>query len=87
MNNCANCARLAHELEAAKKVADAAVRYFQFDGDAGEDAEIWFKLAHAVAEYRAANPPLSPAKQAAIDKGLEKADAVEKIYDCAAEPQ
>jgi len=67
--------RLKAELEAARQVADAALWYLDYDGDSAElDADAWCELADAVREYRAANPPLSPEKQAVIERTVDKTD-------------
>lgn len=58
------------EFKAAKKVADAAVRYYEFTGGISESLKIG-ELAAAIREYRALTEPLSPAKAAAVERGLE----------------
>ena len=52
----ADNARLTAELEAARKVADAAVNYMDLDSGPDADAELWIALDDAVREYRAARP-------------------------------
>jgi len=48
--------RLTRELEAARKVAEAAVNYMDLDSGPDADAELWIALDDAVREYRAARP-------------------------------
>ena len=73
-------ARLTAELEAARKVADAAVRYCEFKGDVGDQLRASHTLAVAVIEYRAAKP-LSPSKQAAVERGLDRADKLQTMQE------
>lgn len=63
------------ELEAARKVADAAVHYYDVDdGNVEWDAQAFCKFDDAVREYRAASPPLSPEKRAVIMKACDRTD-------------
>jgi hypothetical protein len=62
------------ELEAAKKVADAAVKW-QSAADQYTARHALFALRAVVAAYRA---PLSPGKRAALNAALEKLDEMEK---------
>ena len=51
---CSEAERVARELEAARKVADAALHYFDVDADNAEwDREAFCALDDAVCEYRA----------------------------------
>jgi len=70
--------RLTRELEAARKVADAAVNYMDLDSGPDADAELWIALDDAVREYRAARP-----LEQRIDAALEGlTDEVKLAKNC-----
>jgi hypothetical protein len=68
--------QLRNQLEAAKKVADAAVRWLDNRDNGNDEAEdkSWVALQFAVREYCALAEPLSPGKQAVIERTADKTD-------------
>src|SRR5262245_58868376 len=64
--------RLTRELEAAKKVADAAVNWFSCEEEM--EAETYAALFRDALRYRDRVAPLSPAKQAVITAAADKTD-------------
>src|SRR4030095_6009585 len=70
------------ELEAAKKVADAAVAFMDNNESPTElYAEAFCAFDDAVREYRALAEPLSPGKRAVGDAASEKGGEMEKEKD------
>ncbi len=60
------------EFKAAKKVADAAVEYMQFNGSVRDHIQFGAVLFAAVRHYLDVTSPLSPAKQSAVDAAIER---------------
>lgn len=76
--------RYAERLEAARKVADAALHYFDVDdGNVEWDALAFNAFDDAVREYRAftSPPALSPRVAAAVERGIEEAGRIGEMWE------